>query len=239
MPSNEVPQRSALTPKRLRFSSDDDLALLREFLNNNPLKDAEKWETIQKNVFEITGKNFKVRTLKDHVFLLLKMWKQKDTKSQKSSGVEEVYSERDQLLQEIADICRESEALLAKRKRPLPKEKQIAELGKKARDSCLSSLQTGDDLIHGGERSQPDHDYITLTDVMREPFMDTSVLHLEEEPLFEVCVDANSKEGPEMSKELPLPAHESEKGNKEAGGNMVKPCWLNIIGISRNNGLGH
>ncbi|XP_044764525.1 uncharacterized protein LOC123321086 [Coccinella septempunctata] len=190
MSSNEVPQRSSLTPKRLRFSSDDDLALLKEFLNNNPLKDAKQWETIQKNVFEITGKNFKVRTVKDHVFLLLEMWKQKDTKSQKSYSY---------ILKET-NSCRRLQISTKKLKpRCWRRENGL----NPRRSKLLSFLQTGDDLIHGGERSQPDNDYITLTDVMREPFMDTSVLHLEE-PLFEVCVDANSKEGPEMTKELLL-----------------------------------
>lgn len=70
-------------PKRLRFNSDDDLALLRQFVTENPLEDAEKWGNIQKNVAEITGKLFSIRTLKDHLHLILELWLQKDADAQK------------------------------------------------------------------------------------------------------------------------------------------------------------
>lgn len=69
--------------KRLRFSSDDDLALLREFISHNPLDDAEKWVNIQTNIYQITGKKFSIRTLKDHLFLILEIWLKKDTDNQK------------------------------------------------------------------------------------------------------------------------------------------------------------
>lgn len=65
--------------KRLRFTSDDDLALLREFIWQKPLEEPEKWGIVQKNVFDISGKKFSIRTLKDHLFLILETWLLKDT----------------------------------------------------------------------------------------------------------------------------------------------------------------
>ncbi|CAG9841028.1 unnamed protein product [Diabrotica balteata] len=55
------------------------------------------------------------------------------------SGVEEVYSERDRCLQEIADMC--ADLTLApppKKRRTVSKEKQIIELGRKMRDNHSS-----------------------------------------------------------------------------------------------------
>lgn len=63
---------------RLRFTYEDEIALLREFVGNNPSEDAQKWETIQQHVEESTGKSFLIRTLKKHLQLLLEIFSKKD-----------------------------------------------------------------------------------------------------------------------------------------------------------------
>lgn len=68
-------------PKRLRFTSEDDLCLLREVVGHNPLEHPENWTIVQKNIKTSTGKDFAIRTLKDHMMLLISLWKKK-------SGVE-------------------------------------------------------------------------------------------------------------------------------------------------------
>ena len=60
--------------KRLRFTYENDLILLKEVVNNNPFKNPEVWETIVKNVEILTGKNFSIRTLKHHIEILIEIW---------------------------------------------------------------------------------------------------------------------------------------------------------------------
>lgn len=66
------------TPKRLRFNADDDLCLLREVVRENPLRDSEKWSTVQQNMQSAVGKEFQIRTLKQHVEILIASFKEKD-----------------------------------------------------------------------------------------------------------------------------------------------------------------
>lgn len=64
--------------KRLRFTYEDDLLLLREVVSNNPFKSPELWEEIAKKIEILTGKKFSIRTLKHHLELLILMWIKKD-----------------------------------------------------------------------------------------------------------------------------------------------------------------
>lgn len=64
--------------KRLRFNPDDDLALLREVVNLNPLGNNENWTAVQENLEKITGKRFIIRTIKDHLQLLLELFNKKE-----------------------------------------------------------------------------------------------------------------------------------------------------------------
>lgn len=50
------------------------------------------------------------------------------------SGTEEVYTEKDILLQEISDLCSEFHLTPTKKTKVISKEKQIAEIGKQARE---------------------------------------------------------------------------------------------------------
>lgn len=63
--------------KRLRFRDEDDFALLREVAGQNPFGNPEVWETIQQNIFLLTGKEFSLKTLKDHLDLLIRLWLEK------------------------------------------------------------------------------------------------------------------------------------------------------------------
>lgn len=68
--------------KRLRFTHSDDLALIKEFLCENPTNHPEKWEVIQMRLKEQTGKFFLIRTLKSHLLLLLEGFMKKDNGDQ-------------------------------------------------------------------------------------------------------------------------------------------------------------
>lgn len=57
--------------RRLRFQYEDDLALLREFLNINPIVNEQGWEIIQQHLYLTTGKQFLMKTLKAHLYKLL------------------------------------------------------------------------------------------------------------------------------------------------------------------------
>jgi hypothetical protein len=67
--------RDMTTPKRLRFNADDDLCLLRKVVRENPLQDPDKWETIKKNILLAVTKDFQIRTLKQHLQILLDTYK--------------------------------------------------------------------------------------------------------------------------------------------------------------------
>lgn len=134
--------------KRVRFTADDDLALLREVTARNPLKEPEAWVNVQANIERTVGKHFSIRTLKDHLQLLVEMWLRKDGIYRKKSGTEEVYSEKDQLLQEISDLCNEPDCSIKKKRKPaIRKEEQIILLGKQARnEQAIVFLEEKDNL---------------------------------------------------------------------------------------------
>lgn len=56
--------------KRLFYTPEDDLHLLREVAGQNPYDDPERWPKIRENVLEATGKEFSLRSLKERVALL-------------------------------------------------------------------------------------------------------------------------------------------------------------------------
>lgn len=65
-------------PSRLRFTHDDDILLLREFLTQNPIQNPQGWERIQQNIEILTRKKFLIRTLKQHLQLLLELFLKKE-----------------------------------------------------------------------------------------------------------------------------------------------------------------
>ncbi|KAF5302625.1 hypothetical protein FQR65_LT19100 [Abscondita terminalis] len=105
---------------RLRFTYNDDLVLLREFVRENPflVPGDDGWDVLRRNVEILTGKGFTLRTLKQHLILLIELWLKKDKIDNVRSGIEGTCSEKDTLLQEKENFKRES---------------QLLELGKEAR----------------------------------------------------------------------------------------------------------
>lgn len=59
---------------RLRFKEQDDLALLREVVSLNPLQDPHLWIMVQEHLVIISGKKFSLKTLRDHLLLLIQQW---------------------------------------------------------------------------------------------------------------------------------------------------------------------
>lgn len=47
--------------KRLRFTSDDDIILLREIVSNNPLENLANWKHVQMAVEKITTGNLEAK----------------------------------------------------------------------------------------------------------------------------------------------------------------------------------
>nr|CAH7732538.1 unnamed protein product [Callosobruchus chinensis] len=141
--------------RRLRFGSDDDVLLLKEFISHNPLEDPVRWETIQQNISNSTGKDFKIRTLKDHVQLLLETFRKKDRSNRNRSGIEEVYTEQDHLLQQVTDMCSSYSADRTHKKQKITKEQQIAAVGKINRDAACAVL-----YVEENEKPTWEHDYL-------------------------------------------------------------------------------
>lgn len=69
--------------KRLRFTFEDDVILLREVVSLNPFANPDAWEEIQKNVFLLTRKQFLVKTIRQHMKLLLELWILKEKSNEK------------------------------------------------------------------------------------------------------------------------------------------------------------
>nr|CAH7766064.1 unnamed protein product [Callosobruchus chinensis] len=98
----ELPKKT-----RLRFREEDDLIFLREVLGYNPFQQPELWSVIQEHVYAATRKSFSVKTLKDHLDLLIKIWIEKTKNYKDQSGIEEEYCEKDKLPQEVYDLMTE------------------------------------------------------------------------------------------------------------------------------------
>lgn len=62
---------------RLRFTYEDDFTLLTEFLNVNPIINSEGWDRLQTNMQITTGKHFLIKTLKQHLQLLIEAFLKK------------------------------------------------------------------------------------------------------------------------------------------------------------------
>lgn len=68
---------------RVRFTYEDDVILLREIVSKNPLLNSEMWEEVKTNVCQMTKKTFSIKTLRQHMNILLEQWTEKENKNQK------------------------------------------------------------------------------------------------------------------------------------------------------------
>lgn len=64
--------------ERLRFSTIDDLNLLRQVVCLNPYNDHNQWNNIENTITSTSSKKFSIRSIKEHVDYLLKIWKKDD-----------------------------------------------------------------------------------------------------------------------------------------------------------------
>ncbi|XP_077554348.1 uncharacterized protein LOC144169185 isoform X1 [Haemaphysalis longicornis] len=92
---------------RIRYSVADDVALLQEVVNLNPFADQHLWAEVTENLVALTGKPFNQRSVKERVDLVLTRFLNEERACIRRSGTEEDYSAMDQLLQQVADLCKE------------------------------------------------------------------------------------------------------------------------------------
>lgn len=59
---------------RLRFKVEDDVVVLKTVLNENPFEDSTRWRRVHLAVCKSTGKAFTLRTIRDHVELLMRVF---------------------------------------------------------------------------------------------------------------------------------------------------------------------
>lgn len=64
--------------KRVRFTTEDNVILLREVLSTNPFEDAMRWVVIQDAMHEGTMKIISLRALRQHLELLLRKFIEQD-----------------------------------------------------------------------------------------------------------------------------------------------------------------
>ncbi|CAH1099372.1 unnamed protein product [Psylliodes chrysocephalus] len=86
---------------RLRIKKEDDICLIREVAGHNPFLNSKLWTKVKENVNLLCEKNFLLKTLKDHVDLLIKLWLKKTKILKDKSEIEEAFSEKIQLCQNI------------------------------------------------------------------------------------------------------------------------------------------
>lgn len=69
---------TAATAQRKRFSTSDDIFLLRDVIARNPFEDPTLWDAVVIALNEATRKGFTLRAVKDRLELLLKLFKAGD-----------------------------------------------------------------------------------------------------------------------------------------------------------------
>lgn len=69
--------------RRVRFSMEDDLNLIREVITENPFEDPGTWQRIRSTMNKSSGKNFSLRAIRDHVKHLLKSYRKNETLERK------------------------------------------------------------------------------------------------------------------------------------------------------------
>ncbi|VEN39277.1 unnamed protein product [Callosobruchus maculatus] len=94
--------------KRLRFSESDDVVLLREVVGQNPFDNPMLWAIVQKNVKSLTKKDFSLRTIKEHLGLIIKLWlKEIDDLKDYRSGMIYQLTEKQTLCAEVYNLMKE------------------------------------------------------------------------------------------------------------------------------------
>ncbi|VEN48652.1 unnamed protein product [Callosobruchus maculatus] len=140
--------------KRLRFSERDDIVLLREVLGQNPFENPVSWAIVQENMKSLTRKNFSVRTIKEHLGLIIKLWVKEIDGLKDRSCIEYHPTEKQTLCAEVYNLMKEFkyEAKKTKLNQALDKSKK---LGIMAREEAKNSV-----LQNNIENDYVDHDIL-------------------------------------------------------------------------------
>ncbi|CAG9825712.1 unnamed protein product [Phaedon cochleariae] len=203
---------------RVRFTYNDDLAFLKEFLAHNPMQNENGWKVIQRNLELITSKKFAIRTLKHHFLqLLMEIWLEKD---------------------EIEKLEYDS---ILKRKRPISKEKQISELGKKAGNKHTSIFLNTNGEEHENESENEsnhesatsifeleDHNYMNSQAISLNILEEVEVSNNDDDVEIVLLGDKNTNSGSGST-----PSNNKAKGNKISLPKRTPQSGSNILGTAR------
>ncbi|XP_040068622.1 uncharacterized protein LOC8033287 [Ixodes scapularis] len=90
--------------KKLRFTVQEDIWLLREIVSVNPYEESARWIAICDTLNRVSGQAFTSRGCRERTERLLALFKQRDMANLRKSGTEEQYSEKKALLKEVAEL---------------------------------------------------------------------------------------------------------------------------------------
>ncbi|KAJ8930644.1 hypothetical protein NQ314_016559 [Rhamnusium bicolor] len=142
-----------LKQKRLRFSEDDNLTLLRQVAGLTPFQDLSHWKTIQENLFSISGNFFFDKNTSRPHRVIIKNVARKREKPIKLS-IEEIYTEKDVLLQEIFSNMQEF-----KRKPKILKTTTVEKIGKENSEKWTKILAEDNTSSSDQSYVRFDHNY--------------------------------------------------------------------------------
>lgn len=70
--------------KRMRFRYEDDVILLREIVSRDPFSNGQRaWDEIKLNMMSLTKKDFTIKSIRQHIQILMDQWKKTETKHEK------------------------------------------------------------------------------------------------------------------------------------------------------------
>ncbi|KAF5279249.1 hypothetical protein FQR65_LT15454 [Abscondita terminalis] len=98
---------------RLRFNVSDDIMLLQHVIALNPFENERRWDEVLQSVINESGKQFTLRSIKEHLDHILKLFVKEDLANIRKSGTEEEYTEKERLLQEVVDLQKEYKPMKA------------------------------------------------------------------------------------------------------------------------------
>ncbi|KAF7284389.1 hypothetical protein GWI33_022176 [Rhynchophorus ferrugineus] len=88
--------------ERLRYTNEHSLMLLKEVLDRNPFEDPYRWSTVHENFVRMTGRPHTLRSVREHVDYLLKLYVKGDLENKaRYKGSDEEHQEKLQMLQEV------------------------------------------------------------------------------------------------------------------------------------------
>ncbi|CAH1111509.1 unnamed protein product [Psylliodes chrysocephalus] len=111
--------------KRLRFTYEDDIVLLREVVSRNPFQSSDLWEEVKTSVFQVTKKLFNIKTIRQHIQLLLDQWIEKEKIIKKDEDFEMASTSNKNNVQPSNSIVVDEIANETPRKKVCPNTKNV------------------------------------------------------------------------------------------------------------------